>query len=505
MKTLLLLGIAFCLINGHVLGQPIFTNINTDTAHNIGGNLIFKCHDGNYLTVGDRRIYSPYLIFFHGTATHLYVNKTTPAGQLLWSQQHYINDGGHHMNVYEDTLTGEYTIVGRGFNGSLQTPSSDPMLLRIDSLGNMVSNPADAAILQQDHLHNTVNAIKSGPNRYTYLTRDRVSNGGWIWPPNYTPYTGLITLDSNKNIVQQNQFDFGIYPNCTQGGLIQTADNGFLFGEIRSLGQKGDIFITKSNSALVEEWEVKLIDSATSTPREIYQTSDSNYILLCKYNPYTQPLSLSTQLHKFTPAGTLLWSQEYPTIDAHQLLERADGSFYLASNFHDTLTDNVDIGVCILDATGNIINQTIYNYPNRDRVGGILQNDCEGFVMNGEIDYMDLDTLIGPGKCIIISDTISMLSNPCASVNVSNIETLSAQISPNPFFDYITVDFEELNHVEYIFSLFNVNGQLIQRQKIYNISNQIRLQKTLPNGIYFYKVESLDGLESTGKLIKQEF
>jgi hypothetical protein len=505
MKKVLLLFFAICLVHYSAFSQSIFTNIYTDTAvsHNIGGNIILKCHDGNYLTVGDRHDYSPYFIVIHGVPTNIYINKITPTGQLIWSQKHPINDGAHHMNVYEDTLIGEFTIVGRGFNGSLQTPSSDPMLLRIDSLGNMVSNPADAAILQQDHLHTTYNAIKSGPNSYTYLTRDRVSNGGWGWPPTYTSYAGLTTLDSNKNIVQQNQFLFGAYPNSDQGGLIQTPDDGFLFGEMRSTSLLVDIFITKTNNSLIKEWEVKLIDSATIAPKEIYKTSDSNYILMCTYGSYFQTIFLKTQLHKFTPAGTLLWSKEYFNIEGNQLLERADGSFYLASNFYDTLTNNIDIGVLIIDSVGDVTHEKIYTYPNRDRVGGILETECEGFVLNGEVDYMNYDTLIGPGKCLIISDTLNMLNDPCSIVNTTEVASLSSRIYPNPFSDYINIDFYELNGAESTFSLFNANGQLIKSQTIYDVNNTIEISKSIPNGIYFYKIQTLDGRQSVGKLIKQ--
>jgi hypothetical protein len=286
MKTLLFLLLTICLIHQNAFSQTIFTNVYTDTAvgHNVGGNIIIKCHDGNYLTVGDRHIYTPFFVVIHGVSTNLYINKTTPEGQLIWSQQYYINDGAHHMNVYEDTLNGEFTILGEGFNAGFGVYSSDPVLVRVDSLGNMLSDPTDAAIMQQDHLHSTANAIKSGSNRYTYLTRDRVSNGGPFFPPTYTSYTGLITLDSNRNIVQQNQFPYGIYPNISQGGLIQTPDEGFLFGEARSGSGISAIFITKANNFLIKEWEIKLIDSATLAPKEIYATSDSNYILLCEYS-----------------------------------------------------------------------------------------------------------------------------------------------------------------------------------------------------------------------------
>jgi hypothetical protein len=87
--------------------------------------------------------------------------------------------------------------------------------------------------------------------------------------------------------------------------------------------------------------------------------------------------------------------------------------------------------------------------------------------------------------------------------NLSNVENLF--VYPNPFDNYLVFDYMSLSHQEIVFSLINVNGEIILEEK-YQVSegkNNLKLRTAQLNpGMYFYQLSSKNQC-NIGKLILQ--
>lgn len=105
-------------------------------------------------------------------------------------------------------------------------------------------------------------------------------------------------------------------------------------------------------------------------------------------------------------------------------------------------------------------------------------------------------------SCVIVFD------NQIIKVN-SKVNTISNQkllkdigIKPNPFNESIKIDIENMNGNNYSAEIFNIQGQLIKSQSIYNQSTDIDL-KNIAKGIYLVKVTGNGAVLKSEKLIKE--
>ena len=91
-------------------------------------------------------------------------------------------------------------------------------------------------------------------------------------------------------------------------------------------------------------------------------------------------------------------------------------------------------------------------------------------------------------------------------ISVLGVEDLdetnpSATVYPNPTTDYLTLEVKELDYEALNFQLFDIQGRLLQTQKITNNQTHI-VMSTLPAAIYFIKVSQGNKALKTFKIIK---
>jgi hypothetical protein len=92
-------------------------------------------------------------------------------------------------------------------------------------------------------------------------------------------------------------------------------------------------------------------------------------------------------------------------------------------------------------------------------------------------------------------------SNACESIQTgSPIVSQSLLIYPNPFQDFVHIEYDNCKTISYRIS--DTLGRLIQSETINGSSTNVILSKNLPNGVYFISVQIDDRFERTQKIIK---
>jgi hypothetical protein len=111
-------------------------------------------------------------------------------------------------------------------------------------------------------------------------------------------------------------------------------------------------------------------------------------------------------------------------------------------------------------------------------------------------------TVTDSAGCKATSDTVTITVQECASVrSISSSDIID--IYPNPFSESLTLQiYSATSGSNYKFGIYNVMGQEVMQSMI-NQSKTIIPRGNLSPGIFFYKIESSEGIVQTGKIIIQ--
>jgi len=160
--------------------------------------------------------------------------------------------------------------------------------------------------------------------------------------------------------------------------------------------------------------------------------------------------------------------------------------------------------LCRTDSSGNVkwFNNYVGNYANDSTADNYLmdvsQTSDGGFVASGWVNPTDTST---QDAWIIKVDSLGCLSPGCngtLSVNTIQIGFPEFNIYPNPANDFIDIETDFRNCY---FSVFDVTGKLILREKI--VQNKTRIDlSNYSNGLYFIQLQS-DEKQISKKFIKQ--
>lgn len=140
----------------------------------------------------------------------------------------------------------------------------------------------------------------------------------------------------------------------------------------------------------------------------------------------------------------------------------------------------------------SVINEMI-SQPNWKK-GNPLTFIIDGTGKRQAFSY-DASDIVAP-KLIIsfeVSNTNSIIENEEINFNLTAY--------PNPFYDYIQVNWEENNETGAQLWIYDQQGKMIKEVPNYHKNNRVELDSNLPNGIYLLKFKA-SAYEKTLKLIK---
>ena len=156
---------------------------------------------------------------------------------------------------------------------------------------------------------------------------NKVSDGGFIIA-GATNYTGLLIKTDSNGEKEWHQ----LYDNSTSlYSVRQTADGGFIatgYYECDTLpGCYPDIYLLKTNSSGIIEWEISDGTSNNDWSRDIIQTQDGNFVITGTWND--DGWNSKAMLRKYSSSGDFMWGKLYSSSTANEgnsLIETSDGS-----------------------------------------------------------------------------------------------------------------------------------------------------------------------------------
>ena len=356
------------------------------------------------------------------------------------------------------------------------------------------------------------NLIKKGNNVYIFGAVDSLAG-----PAGYKFF--LRKADSLGNILWEKKYGTTItYRN--QRNMDTTHSNGFVmcgFEQTSPYGW-GTTRIIKADSLGNQLWSKNYGNIDTYYP-SIVTSKTSGYLIATNEIDSTYLTSLywmTMKLYRIDENGDTMWTKKIGVKDNNFSpisVKQLPNYDYIISGANGIphydiggglVSDQLQGFLCRIDSSGNI--KWFNNYKANSTVDtttenylfDVAQTNDGNFVSVGWVSPVDGST---QDVWIIKVDSMGCIIGGCNStVDVANISDSEPEfnIYPNPANDFIDIETDFKNCY---FSVFDITGKLILREKI--VQNKTRIDlSSYSNGLYFIQLQNAEKILSK-KFIKQ--
>jgi len=162
--------------------------------------------------------------------------KTDAAGSLLWAK-HIGSNLGETASSVQQTTDGGFILAGSA--GSFGTGMGDIYLIKTDSLGNSGCNSFNVFVLSSTEasIVSSVPTVVTTPLTITTYPPTEIGSGGIV-----------TTQCESVGLVENNETNFGIYPNPSIGRFVVEFNHLILAGRIEILDMPGEIVYSENLS-----------------------------------------------------------------------------------------------------------------------------------------------------------------------------------------------------------------------------------------------------------------
>lgn len=340
-----------------------------------------------------------------------------------------------------------------------------PILIKLDSTGNLDSLWMYNGL---PYMYGEGNSICKLPDSNLLVSIGRTD-------ANMNEYeavlkTCFLVIDTNGNLLQQYctpDSNTSVYPS-----LAVTWDDKYLSAgsfegnRCQQCPLMEDGLLIKWDTSFNQIWSLQVGDTFGPGGFNCFTQDQGNNIFLCGQN-IDSATGYDGALSKVDPAGNLIWFRQYRASD----LSIDDSWSYLT-----TLAMLPDGSILAAGSWENFDNVSPFYYP---QIGWIVRVDSNG--------------CLGDGNC-----GITGINEPPALAQ----EAEAVRLFPNPSNGVFTVSALTSLPVNSKFEVYNLLGQQIFSQSIYEGDNQVNLNR-IAVGVYFFNVR--DGLSNVaeGKFIIQ--
>lgn len=401
----------------------------------------------------------------------IYCLKITETGEILWSNEQ--GDYGHDYAVHAALFDDENGYVLSGHHSDTAVIPYNPMMAAF----NLDGTPAWYKYF-------------NFPEAWCEATDILPSHdGGYIIPIlgiiEDSTHAVLMKIDETGNEVFNKPVFYGenITPDFWIVGT-PTNNNEYIFaGEISS-GSQGSIVIFKTNEMLDTLWTKTNFDPTMIFPRDIIQTTDNNYVILCRVNNYNTS-TYDACLMKINDSGEILWQKYFggdKSDKGRYLIEDESGNLVFCGSTN-SYSENMQAWVVKTDANGN----ELWNEVLGEEFSSGAQYICE----YAPSKYIISGYHVIEGVGLTFHATVTFLDKSPTSVNNRIEDNLSIDLLPNPMREKCTINYK-LDKDAYVkIDLMNSQGNLIKNV----LSNKHRagkqsigfLNEGLDAGVYFLK------------------
>ncbi len=457
-------------VNGLEEWNRTFGGVGNDFGYSVQ-----QTSDGGYIITG-------YTTSFGSGSSDVYLIKTDGNGVEEWNNTFggTAVDRGYSV---EQTLDGGYIITG--YTTSFGTGSSDIYLIKTDMNGSPQWNKNFGGGADIERGYSVQQTLDGG-----YIVTGNVKTVDW----------DIYLLKTDSNGIEDWNQTFGSSGYDEARSIDITIDGGYIIaGTTTSTIGDNDVYLLKTDSNGLEEWDQTFGGSSNDLGYSVNQTSDGGYIIagytnsfgnggndiyLIKTNLITTLNVTESSCGSYTdPNGQIYFSTGNYTVSI------------LNSVGFDSVIMNLDL--TILPLPNNSVTQNGSMLIADQVVAGYQWLDCDDAynpILN-EINQFYIPDVTG-NYCVEVSVNGCKDTSDCMLVDFTSLTSNQKDIIsiyPNPSSNIINISgIHEMINIEYIkiisstgrevMNLFGTNGE-------YDIEN-------LEKGIYFLRINFEKGIQT---------
>lgn len=446
------------------------------------------------------------------------IYNTTYSQQVTWQRYYDVNNRPDSGRDVLQTFDGGYAICGYG-GGSL-------LLMKVDYLG----------------IPEWQRVIPDSNSTYRAYSMQQTNDSGFIITGDVRN-DSMLLLKTDKNGIQEWHKTFTNQNGLSRGYSIKiTNDNGYIIcGDIFYFSPPGTkAYVVKTDSVGNEQWSMEY-DSLFSS--DIIQTSDNNYYFIggsslkkinsdgyllwtrfigngsYKFILYsdsifficgTQTISYSyMKLSKVDTTGNIYWQNIYnENSNCANLCMTNNGDIaMIGTAFSDSINPVVNVAIVKVDQTGKLLFSSRINSTTNinGEAFAIKSTFDNGFIISGATDYGGTSFNINALgiKTDSLGNTSKIVNIKKNEVSLSN-DFVLFQNFPNPFNPTTTIKYYLKQKSKVNLIIYNILGKVISNEIFNNQPSGISQYEfdgsNLPSGIYFYRIESNNSID-TKKMI----
>lgn len=454
---------------GNIVWSKAYGGTYQDKAYNVA-----SCSDGGFMLTGYTSVYAT------SSNWDLLMLKTDSDGNNIWSRS--VGGSKDDFGWYV-TETNDGGFLSIGATKSFNIGNWDGYVVKTDASGTLQWTKVLGGS-NSDYFHG-MSKTSDGGFILTGITSTNSFGSSDIW---------LVKLNSIGDTLWTRQY--GKATEDAGNAVIQTNDGGYMIaGDIHVNPNAGNhnscLLKTDSNGNL--QW-AKTYGSnpGTEIAWDLRQTSNGDYLLFGSSAFYGNGGGGDMLTIKTDNSGNLKWAKAYGStaFDDFWYSQKSAGEGTMMVGSSSAGTQNVF--VISTDSLGNSACNTTSVVP--DVNTPVLQVRSGTIVTTGGLS----------GTPTILTYSVTTISSdPCTAVTVSENESLNQNVFvyPNPFMDKAVVYLPEIFSPETKFKLFDVFGKEVHPTIIRNPEGFIIYRGDLSSGIYFYKLETINRTEASGKVI----
>ena len=347
----------------------------------------------------------------HGSYDYWIVN-TDASGTIIWQKSLGGKDEDDGFAI-QQTKEGGYIVCGQTLSNDgdvsghyLNVFLPDAWVVKLTATGTITWQKCVGGV-QADYAFD----IKEAPGGYAMVgyTLDRGYKSGYSNVQDYL----FVKLDVTGNTAFQvisgasGGDDYGYSSQQTlDGGYIMIGVSSSTNGDVTSPHGANDIWVVKTNSIGLIEWQKSLGGSGNDTAYHIKQTRDGGFIIAGETaikddaTNYPYPPLTVCWVIKLDAMGNITWQKTFGGSGsdlARDIVQTTDDGYIIAGT--TTSNDGVvsgnhgatDYWVVKLDASGNISWQKCLGGSSYDNAKTIRQTSDGGYIVGGETYSNDGD------------------------------------------------------------------------------------------------------------------
>lgn len=450
--------------------------------------------------------------------------------------------GAGYDNGYDVKQTLDNGYIISGSTSSFGQGNTDLYLLKLDSMGQI---KFQRAIGNHDNEvgRSVVQLIDSSFVTVGYT--NSIGFGG------YDVY--LIKTDKIGNVVWQKtiggaDWDFAY-------SLQETTDGGFIVcGTTYSFGYgNADGYVIKTDAAGNVSWSKTYGGSNDDEFKSVIQTADGGYALTGYTKSYNDIDSGDVWVFKLDLNGDSLWSKYYGGSKedfGRGIIQLQNSDLFVSGGTKSfSVNGNYETQVLGYNNTTGVPGYNYRDVSNQDEYYNCVAQGINGTIANcgatknmvfgydglmdmysssyGYVNFFSIGSsgieefyavnktkdkgFIAVGKTngygamledvyILKTDSVGNSGLSIVSVKENSINGFSSIIYPNPAVDEFHITIPEFHlYNEIYFSIIDINGQIVLKNKISQVNTKIEVQK-LSTGLYFIQLYSDNQLFQTSKI-----